>query len=304
MSLPDAIFKQALDNALDIVVITDVDDQDPGNGKILYVNEAFVNLFGYSREEVVGKSPRMLQGEQTDTKARNEIRIALQHGHPVHTEILNYSKSGKQYWIDLKMVPLYDESGNVAYFMFIERDLSDRKHREMQLYQDATMDRLTGLYNRHHAYQLSTQVLEQANRYQSQLCVVTFDIDYFKKVNDNYGHPTGDRVLKQLADVIKLQVRKSDIVGRVGGEEFFIMLPEIGQAGATLFAERIRIEVATFHWHDLGLNHPVTISLGVTEKKEDDTLEQLIYRADRALYKAKESGRNTVVVYEEMDENG
>ncbi len=294
--LPQYIFKQALDNALDIIVISEVNPSDPGNNTIVYVNDAFTQLFGYSSEEIIGKSARLLQGEDTDFETRDKIRNALANGWPVHTEIANYGKDGKKFWIDLKMVPLYDDRGEVTHFLFIERDLSSRKSREEQLYYEATTDGLTQIYNRQHTYQLASMAIEKAIRYQSEVCVLMFDIDHFKRVNDNYGHPVGDRVLTRLASEMKQQIRKADILGRVGGEEFFIMLPEINVNEAGIFAERIRKRVKAIDWQEIGINDPLTISVGVASFYNDN-LESIIEKADKALYEAKNTGRDKVCYY-------
>ncbi len=302
MELPDAIFKQALDNALDIIIITNVNQKDPGDNTIVYVNDAFVRHFGYSKEEIIGQSPRLLQGEETDMEARNRIRDALREGQSVQSEIINYDKQGNKYWIDLKMVPLFDNNGTVSHFLFIERDLSQRKKREKKLYQEATIDGLTQIYNRHHTHQLGHKVVEHANRYKGRLSAILFDIDHFKRVNDSYGHPIGDKVLEKLADTVNQQVRKADIFGRIGGEEFLILLPKISINNALAFANRIREKVSQIDWQPIGIPHSITISLGVVQFQTGESFDTFTTRADQALYKAKNSGRNRAVAlsYEEQ----
>jgi diguanylate cyclase (GGDEF)-like protein/PAS domain S-box-containing protein len=295
MELPDRIFKQALDNALDIIIITNVDHQDPGNNSIVYVNDAFVHHFGYTKDEIIGQSPRILQGDETDIETRHRIRQALRDGQSIHAEIVNYDKFGNQYWIDLKMVPLYNEQGELSHFLFIERDLSSHKQREHQLYQEATVDGLTQIFNRHHTYQLAYQTLQQANRYKGRLSVILFDIDHFKQINDSYGHQAGDQVLYTIAQTISKQIRKADIFGRVGGEEFLLILPKIDIDNAVCFANRIRHSIATLRWNKTNITQAVTISLGVSQYSEGESLETLIARADQALYQAKNNGRNKVV---------
>ncbi|NVJ51693.1 MAG: diguanylate cyclase [Gammaproteobacteria bacterium] len=295
MSLPDHIFKQAADNALDIIMITEANFSDPGNNRIVYVNDAFVELFGYSKEEIIGQSPRVLQGPNSDLEIRNKIRAALTQGLPVQGEIVNYGKDGREFWIDLKMVPLFDSENAITHFLFIERDLSRRKNREQQLYQEATIDGLTNIFNRQHTYQLAAQAIEKTQRYQHSLSVLLLDIDHFKQVNDNFGHPVGDKVLGKLADIIGQDVRSTDIFGRVGGEEFFILLPEENIESAKIFAERVRLHIEQTDWSDTGLEGPLTISIGVASFANDN-LESLIAKADQALYQAKRKGRNRVEI--------
>ncbi|WMS85715.1 sensor domain-containing diguanylate cyclase [Pleionea litopenaei] len=298
MKLPDQIFKQAADNALDVIMITAVDFDDPGNNTIVYVNDAFVELFGYSKQEIIGQSPRVLQGPNTDPATRDKIRAALTQGLPVTSEIINYGKHGQEFWIDLKMVPLFNSDNEITHFLFIERDLSSRKNREQQLYQEATIDGLTQIYNRQHTYQLAAKAIEKASRYKSPLCALLLDIDHFKQVNDNFGHVVGDKVLKKLAQLITQEVRSSDIFGRVGGEEFFILLPEVPLEQAQVFAERVRARVHAATWEEAGLSTALSISVGVAEF-DNDHLESLISKADHALYQAKNLGRNRVESFKE-----
>jgi diguanylate cyclase (GGDEF)-like protein len=119
-----------------------------------------------------------------------------------------------------------------------------------------------------------------------------FDIDHFKQVNDTFGHPVGDRVLVKIAQTIRQEIRKADIFGRVGGEEFLLLLPKISVDNASCFAERIRSRVAELQWDDTPIAKPITISLGITQYHQKDSLEDLIARADQALYQAKHKGRN------------
>lgn len=302
LDLPHNIFKQAVDNALDIIVITEVNSADPGNNRIVYVNDAFIQHFGYERDEVIGKSPRILQGEDTNDETRFKIREALTNGWPIDAEIINYDKDGNKYWIDLKMVPLYGDDDHVTHYLFIERDLSERKSKEQQLYEKATIDDLTQVFNRHHTYQLASQAIEKAQRYNTTLSAIMLDIDHFKQVNDTYGHPTGDKVLTQLAKLIRDQVRKADIVGRVGGEEFFILLPEVSVEEAHAMAERIRSSVERKSWQATGVKKGISISLGVTEYNNDN-LESLIAKSDKSLYYAKENGRNRAVKYNQIPQS-
>ncbi|MCY1375509.1 putative diguanylate cyclase DgcT [compost metagenome] len=125
-----------------------------------------------------------------------------------------------------------------------------------------------------------------------------FDIDHFKKVNDSHGHPAGDKVIQAVAEVMREQVRDTDYAGRYGGEEFVVLLPDVDSAAATLFAERLRRRIESLLVTYEGQGIPFTISLGVADLSEPaEDYQQLIERADQALYAAKEAGRNQVKVY-------
>jgi len=161
------------------------------------------------------------------------------------------------------------------------------------LYDAATHDEKTGLYNNKFFENILDMEIEKAGRGEEKLCLLLIDIDFFKKINDTYGHLKADELLKKLAEVIKKQVRKSDIAARFGGEEFFIILPGTTLVKAKKFAQRLRKSIKS----DKTLKkYKVTISGGLTEFKKDDTKKRFKKRADKALYQAKKSGRDKIVV--------
>ncbi|MBU4277284.1 MAG: GGDEF domain-containing protein [Proteobacteria bacterium] len=186
----------------------------------------------------------------------------------------------------------------------VEKDLriSEERYREM-----AIMDHLTGLYNRRHFYVLAENELKRTLRRGHSLALIMLDLDHFKKINDNYGHDVGDKVLMEVGRVLTSQVRSMDICARLGGEEFVLLLPETQDPQALNVAERLRESIAHScvpagdDW--VG----VTVSLGVTglnnvqrsqSQEPKDLLELLIKQADRALYTSKTAGRNRITVYE------
>ena len=167
------------------------------------------------------------------------------------------------------------------------------KERQDLLEKWATTDPLTELMNRRHFFELAERELEQTRRSSRPLSFIMLDIDHFKEVNDNYGHLIGDLALIKLAKLLKQQLRKVDFCGRYGGEEFILCLPDTPASGALEVAERIRNEVSQISI-EAAKDHPLTftISLGIAENKNDKNVEDILKRADSALYNAKESGRN------------
>jgi diguanylate cyclase (GGDEF)-like protein len=159
----------------------------------------------------------------------------------------------------------------------------------------ATRDGMTGLWNRHEFVTLAEAETRRAARYRSPVSLLMFDIDNFKSVNDRFGHDVGDRVIINIARVCEAELRAADIVGRLGGEEFAILLPETALAGALVFAERLRAAVAASPICLGDQELRTTISIGVSEKTADDlSVAELLKRADLALYQSKRSGRNCV----------
>jgi two-component system, cell cycle response regulator len=158
-----------------------------------------------------------------------------------------------------------------------------------------TVDGLTQIYNRRYFNDVLEREFNRSKRYQRALSLIMFDIDFFKRVNDNFGHVTGDALLRQMGAAVKPRLRREDILARTGGEEFAVLLPEIGIVGARTIAEKIRVIV-----EGMGFKHEdhvvkCTISLGVAELQADDPLPEALYKAaDARLYEAKETGRNRV----------
>ena len=162
-------------------------------------------------------------------------------------------------------------------------------------------DSLTGLYNHRYFQEIFEQELARSLRYQSSVGLLLFDIDKFKDVNDNFGHPVGDLVLMNISKAVQCAVRPTDVVARYGGEEFAVVLPHTNQAGMRVFAERLRRSVEGIATVSEGIELRVTISIGGacwTLDRPQVSKEQLIHTADRALYKSKRNGRNQVTILE------
>lgn len=206
------------------------------------------------------------------------------------------------------ILPIQGTTGQVEHVCLIIYDVTDVAANKQQL-QTANgqlkhlsrTDRLTGLNNRGYWEEELEREYARHRRYSSKLAMVIFDIDHFKKVNDTYGHQAGDLVIQKVADVVREQIRDTDIAGRYGGEEFVVLMPDIESAGAKLFAERMRkaIEslVITYGEHTI----PFTISLGVADlSSPSQKHKDLIEWSDGALYFAKRNGRNQVAVHDPL----
>jgi diguanylate cyclase (GGDEF)-like protein len=162
---------------------------------------------------------------------------------------------------------------------------------------EARVDKLTGLLNRRGFDERAAVERARAQRHDDVIAVVAFDLDYFKRVNDEWGHETGDRVLSRLGEILRNEMRETDVVARMGGEEFTALLPNAGPEEGHEFAERVRAACA----RDDGSGLPrVTLSAGVAAERQPATLESVLQRADTALYSAKVAGRNRSVI----DESG
>jgi diguanylate cyclase (GGDEF)-like protein len=178
----------------------------------------------------------------------------------------------------------------------LEREISERRELEGQLRRLATTDSLTGALNRGQTISLGQREMDRTQKLRQTLAVMMLDIDHFKSINDRYGHRAGDAVLQQFAGIIASGIRRIDLFGRVGGEEFAVVLPAITPGAALLAAERIRSTVAGKPVLSDGTSISVTVSIGLAMAEAGDaSIEQIIARADSALYTAKGSGRNAVI---------
>jgi diguanylate cyclase (GGDEF)-like protein len=186
-----------------------------------------------------------------------------------------------------------DSRGNVVGVISLGLDITERKFMEEELKRLAVTDTLTGALNRTKFGEIIERETESVKRYNQRLSMILFDVDHFKKVNDRYGHNAGDYVLKNIADIVRENIRKIDYFVRWGGEEFVILSPETQLDEAYLLADRIRITIENTKFEHFG---KITVSFGVTEFKEEDTVDSFIKRADDAMYEAKKKGRNRVEV--------
>jgi len=292
-----SLFDTLVQSTSDVVMIIDATPVSEGGPYIVYVNPAFESLLGYRAEEVLGKSPRIFNGPDTDKQTRYRIRKALREGKPIRTEILKYARDGRSRWLDMNMVPLRDEQGNITHFACIERDMTRYKKIEQQLASMALFDSLTGTLNRPAFYQHAEKEFARSKRYYRPLSVIMLDIDHFKSVNDKYGHQGGDQVLQIFAEACQEVIRSTDIMGRVGGEEFALLLPDTPMKSAFNLAERLRQRINKYPYLAGDMLIDITASLGVAELQSDDSeFRMLLQRADEALYKAKHAGRNQVKI--------
>ena len=286
-------FRDIVELAQDVIIVTLAEPLDPPGPVIVYVNPAFTKLTGYTYEEAMGQNPRILQGLATDHETTHKIRAGLNKNEPIHVAIQNYTKDGKTYWLDLSIMPLRNHDGKVSHFVAIERDVSVQKVLQQQLAEQAERDPLTGLYNRRRFFEKTALSWNAYVESKEAFAILDFDIDFFKSVNDTYGHDTGDIVLQHIAHLLQSVCTEEDLVARIGGEEFSMILSHVTLEQALNVAERIRTTI-----ENTPINLPsgplkVTISIGIAVvDPRDKTTDSVLKRADLALYQSKHSGRN------------
>ena len=281
------LLAKALEQTDDMVFITDV------NGIIEYVNDSVLVKTGYERSELIGNKTNILKsGKHTDTFYK-ELWETILSGKNYNSIIIDKTKDKRLYYADLKITPLFDENETIQNFVATSTDVTSRIKVEEKLKKLATTDSLTQIYNRYEIDNAIKMKIARYRRYKETFCLLMFDIDHFKSVNDTYGHDAGDRVLKALSHLVYNHIRTTDIFGRWGGEEFMILLENTKTEEAFVIAEKLRkiVEASLIDG-----KYTITVSMGVAQYEEMESREELVKRVDKALYKAKEKGRNQIVV--------
>ena len=276
---------------IDKYVITATTKKD---STIISVSDAFVKLSGYSKEELIGEKMSIIRHPDEDEEKFKVLWNTVSSGKTWNGEIKNKNNNDEDYWLHQHIVPTFDKDNNVETFVSLGTDITAKKELEKM----ASIDKLTNIYNRRMIDEFLNKEIEKEKRHSNGLSVILIDIDHFKNVNDTYGHQMGDLVLSQVAKLITENSRKSDIHGRYGGEEFIVICPKTTGKQALVLAEKIRASVENFVFDQIGIK---TISLGISSFEENDKEEDLIKKADIALYQAKNSGRNRAVLFEEID---
>ncbi len=289
----DRLLVSALEAVANGIVITDPE------AHIEWVNPAFEALTGYRREEATGRKPAELVKSGLQTQEFYEAMWkTLLAGQTWRGEVINKKRDGSFYNEELTITPVLDEAGGIRHFVGIKQDISIRKRMEAELHNLATTDSLTGLPNRRQFLALLEQENARVKRFpEDNAVLLMLDLDHFKLINDQYGHAAGDMVLRSFAVQVRDNLRRSDLAGRLGGEEFAILLIGSDLDGAREFADRLRQDFSADQTLIEGKPINATVSIGVTSLlPTDGNADVALARADRALYRAKEAGRNRVEV--------
>jgi len=227
----------------------------------------------------------------------NVLGIVLETGMPGTWKGYLTRKNGQRIPIESRISAVRNENSQIIGAVEVLRDISahvslEEAHRH--LLQLSRKDQLTGLYNRAALGELLKAEIERARRYQQLFSVAMMDIDHFKRINDRYGHDAGDKVLAQIGAILDRNLRQPDMVGRWGGEEFLIMVPNNTAQGAVQLADRIRQYIKKIP--ETMIPEPISASFGVSQLQPHQGSDQLLYQADMALYQAKNQGRDRVVI--------
>lgn len=257
------------------------------------VNAAMLKIYQKKKKhEMVGHPVEEIVGENVFKKQFRPYILQCLGGQKAYNQDWFDFPDGVRRYMYMSFYPLFAKDNVVSGAVVNSIDVTKMKEMEDQLKLLSQTDQLTQIYNRVKFHDSLVQEISRARRYQTELTLIMFDIDHFKRVNDTYGHDVGDDVLVGLSKLVKTCIRDTDIFARWGGEEFMLLLPHTSLNNASQLAERIR---AVIEKHDFPTVGTVTSSFGVTQFIESDTEETFTKRVDRALYKAKQKGRNRVI---------
>lgn len=256
------------------------------------LNPAWTRTLGWSIEELKEKSWLDLVISEDRNSSLAMAKRLFQGESVIGFENRCSCKNGSFKWLSWSSYPDLKQQ---QVFSAV-RDSTDRKRMEEELLQLATTDPLTGASNRRHFIELATKELKRSCRYGSQMAVIMLDIDHFKKINDNYGHNVGDEALKRLVNCCLQELRTADVFGRFGGEEFAAVLVGTDEKNTRTTCKRLIEQIAKLQIRTPQKTVNMTVSVGFTMRSADDiSIDSLLKRADDALYKAKNSGRNQIV---------
>ncbi|MDD4929858.1 MAG: EAL domain-containing protein [Gallionella sp.] len=270
------------------------------DGEIIEVNQAFSHITGYSREEVVGRYPRLLKSDRHAKEYYAAMwRDLVEKGH-WYGEIWNRRKSGEVYVQMQTISAVRDAKGNIRQYVALFSDITQLKAHENELEHIAHYDALTGLPNRVLLADRLHQGMTQSQRRGQRLAVAYLDLDRFKSINDNHGHEVGDQLLMIVSARMKMALREGDTLARLGGDEFVAVLPDLGDADASIPWLTRLLEAAAEPVFVDGLPLQVSASLGVTfyPQAEEVEADLLLRQSDQAMYQAKLAGKNRYHIFD------
>lgn len=286
---------------LDILCVADT------NGNFHKVNKKFEDILGYGVEEMVNKSYLSLVHEEDIPETLNIVQDLINQKSIIGFTNRVRCKDGSYKYIEWHTEPngkyTYSSARDVTEKRELEIKLSQANHELLQITEEmkiknellgvlAVTDELTGAFNRHFFDQKSSEEMKKSDRYDQPLSMIIMDLDHFKRVNDTWGHPIGDEVLRQIAKITHKNIRNSDILVRLGGEEFIVLMPKTSMSKAFAVAEKVREKIEQ---NQIPIVGKVTASFGVAQRMKYESFESWYKRMDQALYQAKEGGRNCVV---------
>jgi diguanylate cyclase (GGDEF)-like protein/PAS domain S-box-containing protein len=255
------------------------------DGTIMWVNEAFERLTGYTRDEALGRNAGLLKSGHHAAAFYKSMWETVLSGQKWRGELINRRKDGSLYQEEMTITPVKNADGDISHFIAIKLDITERKLAEEHIRELALTDPLTGLANYRRLLDALDSEIKRCGRTARPFAVLLLDLDELKKINDAHGHPVGSRALGRVANILRIHCRAIDTAARYGGDEFVVILPETGCDAALHVARRITEESKND-----GEQPSISVSAGAAIFPQDGkTIDELLAAADRALYRQKRS---------------
>ncbi|MCD6008453.1 sensor domain-containing diguanylate cyclase [Halomonas sp. IOP_31] len=282
-------YRFIVENVSDLILLIDAD------GLCRFASPSVERILGHTPDTLQLCALLELLPPDDAPHVQRRIAEAIASDHGAQLEMRARHARGHYVWLEVGCSPYVNSlNGQHDWLLAVARDITERKQREVKLHELSTTDSLTGALNRGAFLGCLRGELEGVERRDTRLSLVYFDIDHFKAINDTWGHAAGDLVLASLGEICRSTLRADDLFGRIGGEEFALMLDGQSLVEAAMLAERLRgkFESVRVEFHGHWLNF--TVSFGVAERRDDEPPDALMHRADMGLYEAKRQGRNRV----------
>lgn len=279
---------------LDAVINTSDDLIYYKNRKLIYLgcNDAFEKYVNLPKEEIIGKDDfEIFDKKFAKIFREHDLKILKTNKTSIENEWFEFD--GKQVLFQSKKIPFKYNSNSGIGILGVSRDITDLYEIQKKLEEQTIKDELTKAYNRKYFNEKLKEQFDLYRRYKVNFCIALFDIDDFKKINDTYGHKIGDEVLIKICKTINKNIRITDILFRIGGEEFVIMYRKTNVEDAFKSTKKIKDLIEN---EQIIENHPITISIGLTQIKDNDKEDSLIKRSDDLMYDSKKNGKNRITV--------
>jgi len=304
----EKLYKSIFDASPDAIVMFDI------NYRILIASKSANEVLGFEGDCLVGENILQFFVDKESKRIEKNIRRVFNENN-IGTTNYRGKKNNNSTIYEVNSRAIKDENGNSINLVSIIRDVTQKvileellearekqykelakelERKNISLSERVSIDNLTGIKNRYYFDERIKEEVDLAKRQKVSFSLLLFDLDHFKHVNDNFGHDIGDKVLKRVTDAVSKIIRSYDIFARWGGEEFVVLMPNTTEAEAVLAAEKIRKAVEDISHPDI---EKITISIGIAIWEADDDVDQIFVKADKALYTAKNQGRNRVIVY-------
>jgi len=293
LDLQEKLLQIIGENASDLITLID------NKGEIIYASPSYKDILGIDPNEYIGKLFLHNVHQDFRVKLNQEIIKSISKGEPFRIQVKQYNRNDEAIWFETDGTPTFDKCGHFKYIVVLSRDIQLQKKYEEKLKHYAFHDPLTGLPNRLFFNKHFPKVKEKSQNNNTLIAVGILDLDHFKKVNDQYGHDVGDKVIKEFGNRMNHSTREIDIVARLGGDEFAILFPKIDSIEQVVsFAKNI-LKAMKHPWKIDGNDLSITTSIGIAIADPDNVTRHIIMKkADSALYHIKDSGRNSFKIIE------